>query len=60
MYIYQTKSKEKSLAVKTFKRGLKLPTRKHATEGSPVEQLVDNIIFSVFVLVFRGYHNIKR
>jgi len=27
------------LAVKTFKRGLKLPTRKHATEGSPVEQV---------------------
>jgi electron transport complex protein RnfC len=26
------------LAVKTFKRGLKLPTRKHATEGKPVEQ----------------------
>jgi len=27
------------LAVKTFKRGLKLPTRKHATEGKPVEQI---------------------
>ncbi|MDR2942613.1 MAG: electron transport complex subunit RsxC [Treponema sp.] len=26
------------MAVKTFKRGLKLPTRKHATEGKPVEQ----------------------
>ncbi|MDR2618620.1 MAG: electron transport complex subunit RsxC [Treponema sp.] len=25
------------MAVKTFKRGLKLDTRKHATEGSPVE-----------------------
>jgi electron transport complex protein RnfC len=25
------------MAVKTFKRGLLLPTRKHATEGSPVE-----------------------
>jgi electron transport complex protein RnfC len=25
------------MAVKTFKRGLKLPTRKHATEGKPVE-----------------------
>jgi electron transport complex protein RnfC len=28
---------EVSMAVKTFKRGLKLPTRKHATEGMPVE-----------------------
>jgi len=27
------------LAVKTFKRGLKLPTRKHSTEGKPVEQV---------------------
>jgi len=25
------------MAVRTFKRGLKLPTRKHATEGKPVE-----------------------
>jgi electron transport complex protein RnfC len=25
------------MAVKTFKRGLRLPTRKHATEGKPVE-----------------------
>ncbi|GHV87685.1 electron transport complex subunit C [Spirochaetia bacterium] len=25
------------MAVKTFKRGLKLPTRKHATEGKPAE-----------------------
>ena len=25
------------MAVKTFKRGLKLPTRKHATEGKPIE-----------------------
>jgi electron transport complex protein RnfC len=28
---------EKQLAVHTFRRGLKLQTRKHATEGSPVE-----------------------
>jgi electron transport complex protein RnfC len=36
---FYTKSKEKSLAVKTFKRGLKLPTRKHSTEGKSVEQV---------------------
>ncbi|MDR0487331.1 MAG: electron transport complex subunit RsxC [Treponema sp.] len=27
------------MAVSTFKRGLKLPTRKHVTEGKPVEQV---------------------
>jgi electron transport complex protein RnfC len=28
---------ERLLSVRSFKRGLKLPTRKHATEGKPVE-----------------------
>jgi electron transport complex protein RnfC len=38
MLKYLYKNKEKPLmAVSTFKRGLKLDTRKHATEGTPVE-----------------------